>query len=320
MKNKSLAGLAILFLILLTFSVAPAAETVRIGYLQNDIHQLACWVALEQGLYAKEGLDVRVAGVFKAGPELMSAFSAGELDMGYVGEAPATTAAANGAADVQVLAQVNTEGSAIVVKKDSPITSLSELAGRTQAVPGHSTVQDFLIKKALSQAGVDPDRVNVIVVKPPEMIPALRTDQIDAFIAWEPYPAKAVTMGVGRVLVKSADIWPNHPCCCLAVDRKFLEKHRDRALSLVRAHVKATAYINEHPDEAAQIGVQYTGMDEASVRLAMDNVNYTTEISVAGEGEYVDFLSRLGYIKVKDPAAFVDRFLNPAVLNEVQGP
>jgi NitT/TauT family transport system substrate-binding protein len=126
-----------------------------------------------------------VAGIFKAGPELMSAFAAGALDMGYVGIAPATTAVANKTAKVVVLAQVNTDGSALVVKKDGKIHTVSELVGKTAAVPGHSTVQDFLFKKALLKFKIQPDQVKIMVLKPPEMIGALRSDQIDVFIAWE---------------------------------------------------------------------------------------------------------------------------------------
>jgi NitT/TauT family transport system substrate-binding protein len=36
-------------------------------------------VALEKGFFEKEGVKVEVAGIFKAGPELMSAFTAGAL-------------------------------------------------------------------------------------------------------------------------------------------------------------------------------------------------------------------------------------------------
>ena len=179
------------------YSADCKQKPIRIGYLQSDIHQLACWVALEKGLYRKNGVEVEVSGIFKAGPEEMSAFAAGALDVGYVGEAPATTAVANKAAEVTVLAQVNTEGSAIVVGKESPVKEASGLAGKRVAIPGHSTVQDFLLKKALIKFNVDQKSVNVMVLKPPEMIGALRTGQIDAFIAWEPYPAKALTMGVG---------------------------------------------------------------------------------------------------------------------------
>ena len=308
----------LLFLVNLLFFVAIAhGQPVRIAYLQSDIHQLPCWVALEKGFFEKEGVKVEVAGIFKAGPEMMSAFAAGALDMGYVGVAPATTAVANKTARVVVLAQVNTEGSAIVVKKDGKIQSIPELVGKIAVVPGHSTVQDFLFRRALFKFKIQPEQVKIMVLKPPEMIGALRTDQIDAFTAWEPYPAKAVTMGVGRILASSRDIWKDHPCCVLAADAKFMEMHLEKAKGMVRGHVKAMDFIRQHREEAIKIGIKYTGMDEASVRMAMENVNYTPVLSVEGEKEYVDFLTKLKYIKIEDVSIFVDQFMRPDFVKEV---
>jgi len=310
--------IALLTLANLLFSVAIAhGQPVRIAYLQSDIHQLPCWVALEKGFFEKEGLKVEVAGIFKAGPELMSAFAAGALDMGYVGVAPATTAVANKTAKVAVLAQVNTEGSAIVVKKDGKVQSIPDLAGKIAVVPGHATVQDSLFRRALFKFKIQPDQVKIMVLKPPEMIGALRTNQTDAFIAWEPYPAKAITTGVGRIIASSRDIWKDHPCCVLAADKRFLEAHLERAKGVVRGHVKAIDYIHQNREEAVKVGVKYTGMDEASVRLSMENVNYTPVLSVDGEKEYVDFLTKLKYIKVDDVQSFVDRFMRPEFVKEI---
>jgi len=292
-------------------------EPVRIAYLQSDIHHLPCWVALDQGLFEKEGVKVEVAGIFKAGPELMSGFAAGALDIGFVGVAPATTAVANKTARVVLLAQVNTEGSAIVVKREGKIQKVAELSGRTAAVPGHSTVQDFLFRKALSRFEVPPDQVKIMVLKPPEMIGALRTDQIDAFIAWEPYPAKAVTSQVGRVIASSREIWKDHPCCALAADERFLQNHPEKAKGIVRGHVKAIEFIRQNREEAIKVGVKYTGMDEATVRLAMENVNYTPILSVNGEKEYVEFLNKLKYIKVDDVENLVNRFMRPEMVREI---
>jgi len=307
--KKTILLLSGLFLLFLQFPFMAGAEEkpVRIGYLQSDIHQLACWVALEKGLYKKYGVDAKVAGIFKAGPEEMSAFAAGALDMGYVGEAPATTAVANGVAEATVVAQVNTEGSAIMVRKDSSIQKPADLAGKTVAIPGHSTVQDFLLKKALLKFKVDPKSVSTIVLKPPEMIGALRTGQIDAFIAWEPYPAKARTMGIGRVLLTSGDIWKDHPL------------HQRNVSDMVKAHMEATNFINKYPEDAVNIGMKYTGMDKETVRLAIKNVNYTYELSIAGETEYVDFLSRLRYISVPDAEIFVNRFIDTEILENLAG-
>ncbi|MFH1625414.1 MAG: ABC transporter substrate-binding protein, partial [Pseudomonadota bacterium] len=102
---KKMGGLACLrlalialFLPVLIFSCTKSEKLemkVRMGYLQSDLHQLAAFVALEKGLFQKEGIDVEIGGIFKAGPEEMSAFAAGSLDIGYVGVAPATTAVAN---------------------------------------------------------------------------------------------------------------------------------------------------------------------------------------------------------------------------------
>jgi NitT/TauT family transport system substrate-binding protein len=239
--------------------------------------------------------------------------------MGYVGEAPATAAVANGVARVRVLAQVNTEGSALVVGKSSGFAMVKDLVGANVAVPGHATVQDFLLKKALVQNTVDARDLAIMVLKPPEMIGALGTAQIGAFIAWEPYPARAITMGIGRVLASSRDIWKDHPCCVLVADERFLEKRSKEAKAMVRAHVKATDFINTRPLDAAQIAVKYTGMDENTIRLAMNNVKYTYMLSRKGELEYVEFLTRMRYIGVDDPEKFVNSFLDGGFIKEITG-
>jgi NitT/TauT family transport system substrate-binding protein len=124
-------------------------------------------------------------------------------------------------------------------------------------------------------------------------------------------------MGVGRILAFSRDIWKDHPCCVLAADAKFLEMHLEKAKVVVRGHLKAIDFIRQHHGEAIKIGMKYTGMDEASIRLAMKNVNYTPVLSVEGEKEYVDFLTKLKYIKVEDVQSFVDRFMRPGFVKEI---
>lgn len=319
---RKLGIFAIIGLIVSLLSITPALgsknkTTFRVGYLQSDLHQLACWVALEKGFFVQEGVDVEIGGIFKAGPEEMIGFAAGNLDIGYVGEAPATMAVANRTADVVVLAQVNTEGSSIVVKEGSSIGKVGDLIGKTVAIPGHAQVQDFLLRKALVKCNVDARKVNIIVLKPPEMIGALKTSQIDAFIAWEPYVAKAVTMGIGRVLINSSAIWRDHPCCVLVVDSKVLKENREKVEAVVRAHVRATDFINQNKEEAVKIGVKYTGMDERTVKLAMKNINYTYVPSIDGEIEYVSFLNKLKYLHVENPQEFADRFINVEMLREI---
>jgi len=279
------------------------------AYLQNDIHHLPLWVALDAGFFNEQGIKVEIAGVFRAGPEIMSAFSAGALDMAYVGEAPTVTAVANGTAKVAILAQVNTEGSAIVVGKNSPITTIADLKGVQIAVPGFSTVQDFLLRKAIPNPSAASNRVKMIVIKPPEMIGALRTNQIDAFIAWEPYPAQSVSMGVGKMLASSGEIWKNHPCCVLVVDRSFSKANAEKVERIVQAHNNAIDFIREKPEEAIRIAIKYTGMDAQTIRGAMRNVQYVSDLNIEGLKEYVKFLCGFGYIELNDLQSFMEKIV-----------
>lgn len=317
MKIYKIIILSFFCYFLIQNSVHAKGEKVRLGYLQNDLHHLACWIAIEKNFFKQEGVEVEVAGIFKAGPEEMVAFSARELDIGYVGEAPATMAVVNKTANVVVLAQVNKEGSAIVIHKDSDIKEISMLRGKSVAVPGHAQVQDFLLRKALDKNKMDVKDINIIVLKPPEMIGALRTHQVDAFIAWEPYPSQTITMGIGKILLKSEKIWKDHPCCVLIADKKFAEKNPEKIKSILRAHVKGTDFIREHPDETVQIAVRYTGMDAKTIRIAIKNIKYDYIPSIEGEIEYVNFLSKLGYIKVTNAKNFANKFIKDDILKEI---
>ena len=125
-------------------------KKVRIGYLRADLHQLAFYIALKEGYYKEMGLDVD-AKVYANGVEVMNAFKIGELDAAYLGSAPATLKRINEDIKIRIVAGVNNEGSAIVVKG---INSVQSLAGKKIAIPGFGTVQDFLLRMVVDKAGL----------------------------------------------------------------------------------------------------------------------------------------------------------------------
>ena len=275
----------------------PEKLKVRIGYLQSDLHHLPAFVALEKKYFQDAGLTVEVAGVFRAGPELMSAFAANELDIGYVGLAPAITAMANGTAAVRYIAQVNREGSAIVVAKESPYNKVADLQGKVVTIPGHATMQDFLLRKAFKQERVPFDAVKLLVLKPPEMIAALDKKDIDAFIAWEPYPAKAVLGNSGKVLINSHDIWPDHPCCVVISTDKFIKEHQSLVNKFQDVHKRACDFISGNQEDAINIGVKYTGMEKETIRKALPIILYNGNLKRENLTEFIVFLKELRYIK-----------------------
>jgi NitT/TauT family transport system substrate-binding protein len=202
------------------------------------------------------------------------------------------------------------------VRKDSPIGTLKDLSGKTVAIPGYSSVQDILLRRALERSGIESRKIAIVVIKPPEMISALDTKQIDAFVAWEPYPARAVVRGIGKVLLSSSQIWQDHPCCVIAVEGTFYERNREVIKAFLRAHRKATAFIRNNPDEATRIATKYTGMDALTIREAMKNITYQYVIDRKAMREYAGYLLKYQYIKPMNVDAFIASFIDMKALAE----
>ncbi len=117
--------------------------TLRIGYLTADLHQLAFYVALKEGYYKDVGINV-VKKEYANGVFEMEGFKHNEIDVGYLGCAPATLKRINDNVKIRIIAGVNNEGSAIVVRKG--INSFEDLKGKKIAIPGYGTVQDILLR------------------------------------------------------------------------------------------------------------------------------------------------------------------------------
>ena len=137
---------------------------IRLGFLKGDIHQLAQAVAKSdavlgdgKSIFEEYGLNVEnaIGAPFSNGGAVMDAFAGGYIDIGYLGSPPAILKHLNAEIGTSIVAQVNSEGSAIVVHADSGITALSQLAGKTIAHPGTSSIQFLLLKAALQWEGLE---------------------------------------------------------------------------------------------------------------------------------------------------------------------
>jgi len=145
-------------------AILNPSDPVRIGFLKADIHELAQWVAQNKtagggakSFFEKYGVNVANAsstGGYSSGPEEMDKFAAGEVDIGYLGCAPAIQKHLNAQVHTVMVAQANSEGSAIIVKAGSGITSIDNLQNKTIAVPSTGSIQYVLLKAAVEDAGL----------------------------------------------------------------------------------------------------------------------------------------------------------------------
>ncbi|MHA2359345.1 MAG: ABC transporter substrate-binding protein [Candidatus Thorarchaeota archaeon] len=298
------------------WSLPPAEPDVRIGYLSKDLHQLALQVALENGLFDRDNITVELVQYGNGALE-MDGFLAGQIDMGYLGAAPAILKRINQDIMITILAAVNLEGSAIMVSKTEydagRVTTIADLAGKGVHQPGPSTVQNLLLRLALNQSGLSYDNITAFTTSPTYMADSLTTEN-PAFIAWEPFNAKAEYENKAVPLVLSGDIWPGHPCCVLAADNSYLSANSDVVQKVVNIHQEATEWIVNNPSQAIAIAVDWLEMDITPVTTAFNNIIFNWNLNRTGLEMYLDFLideDQLIPEKIPaDPSAFLDDFIN----------
>jgi len=131
-------------------------------------------------------------------------------------------------------------------------------------------------------------------VKPPDMPQSLQTGRIDGYFVWEPFVAKSVVGGYGKVLVESKDIWPDHPCCVIVTSGDFGRYHDSTVASVIRAHRKAVSFIVANPTEAKAIAGKWTKLDPAVIDNAFQRVKYTYSLSKDDVKRFVSEIINLG--------------------------
>jgi sulfonate transport system substrate-binding protein len=154
MKTKLpvLSALALSFSLISSHAWAANPETVTIGYQKANIFALLKYRGTLDETLKKEGINVRWVE-FPAGPQMLEGLNVGSIDLAATGDAPPAFAQA-AKADLIYLGHspANPKTEAIVVPKDSPIKSVSDLKGKRVGLNKGSDV-NYLLVKALEDAG-----------------------------------------------------------------------------------------------------------------------------------------------------------------------
>lgn len=182
-----------------------ATTTLRIGWQKGGVLALAkAEGALEKRLSAK-GISV-VWSEFSSGPPLLEALGAGALDFGPTGDVPPLFAqAARGNLVYAGTYKGSSEGSAILVKADSPIKTLADLKGKKLAFKRGSSAHNVAVK-VLRKGGLSLTDVTLVDLAPPDAAAAFKNGSIDAWSIWDPYTAVAEADPQTRVLTTAQGI------------------------------------------------------------------------------------------------------------------
>lgn len=304
-------------------STAPvAASKVRIGYFANLTHAQAV-LGVESGAYAKAMAPAALeTKIFNAGPSLIEALNAGEIDIGYVGPGPALNAwVKSKGKGLKIIAGAASNGVLIVVSSKSGITKLEELKGKRIATPQLGNTQDIAAKWYLKNVLKQDNADNVVPIPNAEQLNLLERGQIDAAWAPEPWGTRLINEAGGKLLAAEKDLWPNKEFSLTLVitTPEFFKAHPDQVKSFLAAHATLTSELQSHADtQAAAIAAGMTKLTGKKISAeliaaALANVKFTNDPLVETLKVQAEHSFDLGlYKEAADLKGLVDTSLLPA--------
>ena len=251
---------------------------------------------------------------FPAAQHLLEALGSGAVDLGLAGDAPFIFAYQSGSPIKAVGAQVTQArlpgGLAIVVRKESPVNSFRDLAGKRIATT-RGSVGHHLVLEALEREGLEADDVVTVFLPPGDAKAAFDRGSIDAWATWAPYTTLAIAEGArivadGSAFGLSASFEIAHVSA--------IEPKQALIEDFLRREGQALAWVQANPETYAKVLSRETGLPiEIAREVVVRNRRAAAPIDAAiirHEQAIADRFARNGILKVGRPVseAFDTRF------------
>lgn len=253
--------------------------------------------------------------VSKSGSETATLFAQKHLDMG-IASITAIMAGIDKGVPMKIVCPLQTEGMALVVSKNSPLTGWDSLMARVKEsnepvkIGFHSptSAPKIVLEGALVQAGLrvtldpsdmDADMLLVDLKETSNLLASLASGQVDAVVGPSPFPEVAQTKGTGKVIVNLADLppaghWANFPCCVGVASEDMLNNHPGVVAAYVDLIRNANTWCNAHPREAGEIAARWIGLPPEAGRMStLVFMNEFNENWMRGAGTYLDILNQM---------------------------
>ncbi|MEY3220375.1 MAG: hypothetical protein RIT27_1732 [Pseudomonadota bacterium] len=108
------------------------------------------------------------------------------------------------------------------------------------------STHNYQLRYWMASAGIDPDNdVRLIVIPPPQMVANLNAKNIAGYCVGEPWNERAVTMGIGKVLITSYEIWNNNPEKIFGVNQEWADKNPNTHKALLMALIEASQWMDK---------------------------------------------------------------------------
>jgi NitT/TauT family transport system substrate-binding protein len=297
--KRRLTLLFLLFLFAVAASAASAQAPVRINWTAVTGAQSGMFMAQQEGLFKKNGLDVELIHIASSSRGIQ-AILAGEIAFSFMDGANAAQANLKGANLALVAGATNRQVFSLMAKPE--FKRIAELKGRKIGITrvGSSTHTSALF--ALGSAGLRTADYQLLpLLEVPNIFTALAAGQIDAGIMSPPTNARAKRGGFVE-LMNVAKEGPEFVSVAVGTSRSYIRANEDIVRRVVRAYAEGVQIFKTNKPAALK-------MIQNQLRVKEGDIQEDTYSQFRDYLEYPPYVSRkgmeavLGEIAEKEPAA-----------------
>lgn len=247
------------------------------------------WLETALAAEGKKVEWVKSAGSNKANEALRS----GNIDIGSTAGSAALLARANGSPIKVISLYSQPEWSALVTRKDSGITKVADLKGKTVAVT-KGTDPYFLLLQALKQEGISASELTIQNLQHADGRTALDNGQVNAWSGLDPIMAAAEVESGDVLFYRNLNF---NTYGFLNATEKFIQSNPTAAQTVVDVYEYARAWAKKNPEEAVKIVEEESGIKHETAQVVMERTHL--DIDPVPGAKQVEVLKGVGPILVE---------------------
>ena len=278
-------------------SNAAAQSPVRINWTAVTGAQSGMFMAKQENLFKKHGLDVELVHIPSSSRGIQSIL-AGEIAFSFMDGVNAAQANLKGANLTLVAGATNRQVFSLMAKPE--IKRIADLKGKKIGITrvGSSTHTSALF--ALNSAGLKPSDYQILpLMEVPNIFTALSAGQIDAGVMSPPTNSRAKKAGFVE-LMNIAKEGPEFVSVAIGTSRTYVKAHEDIVRRVVRAYAEGVQVFKSNKAAALKMIANQLKVKEPEIQE--DTWNQFREYL-----EYPPYVSRKGMeavlAEISDPAA-----------------